>query len=333
MKSSGSYVKQATSLVVALSCVALSSIGGADSIEKARNIADQELFFAPVPKAVCGPGDSPELALQGQVPGLYIQTDGSPTGGNGGVPTILIRGVNTLGNTNPLYIIDGVPTTRYEDFANLNTNAIASIQVLKDASAASIYGSRASNGVIIVTTKDGSASGDKVRIQFNTSLTSQNEKPWQEKVLNSYDRGATLWRAAVNDKTNPNNLVSQIYTYDWNGDYANPVLNKVNIAPYVGGDKTEPVGNTNWQDALYKKALVTSNDLSISAGANPFLSASRLDARRMAGPARARSEWHRRCRETGNAEKSGDDTGEHCEGWLWVHQSMHIGDFKANPSR
>jgi len=211
---------------------------------------------------------SPMLALQGQVPGLYIQTDGSPTGGNGGVPTILIRGVNTLGNTNPLYIIDGVPTTRYEDFANLNTNAIASIQVLKDASAASIYGSRASNGVIIVTTKDGSASGDKVRIQFNTSLTSQNEKPWQEKVLNSYDRGATLWRAAVNDKTNPNNLVSQIYTYDWNGDYANPVLNKVNIAPYVGGDKTEPVGNTNWQDALYRKALVTSNDLSISAGAN-----------------------------------------------------------------
>src|SRR3954462_9364415 len=67
------------------------------------------------------PTTSPMLALQGQVPGLYIQTDGSPTGGNGGPPTILVRGVNTLGNTNPLYIIDGVPTTRYEDFANLNT--------------------------------------------------------------------------------------------------------------------------------------------------------------------------------------------------------------------
>src|SRR5437667_3020218 len=129
------------------------------------------------------PTTSPMLALQGQVPGLYIQTDGSPTGANGAPPRILIRGVNTLGSTNPLYIIDGVPTTRYEDFANLNTNAIASIQVLKDASAASIYGSRASNGVIIVTTKDGSSAGDKVRIQFNTSLTSQNEKPWQEDVL------------------------------------------------------------------------------------------------------------------------------------------------------
>jgi TonB-linked SusC/RagA family outer membrane protein len=212
------------------------------------------------------PTSSPMLALQGQVPGLYIQTDGSPTGSNGGAPTILIRGVNSLGSTNPLYIIDGVPTTRYEDFANLNTNAISSIQVLKDASAASIYGSRAANGVIIVTTKDGSSSGDKVRIQFSTSLTSQSEKPWQEKVLNSNDRGAALWRAAVNDHTDPNNIVSKIYTYNWNGDYNNPVLNKVNIAPFVGGDQTEPVGNTNWQDALYRKALVTSNDLSISAG-------------------------------------------------------------------
>src|SRR4029079_156882 len=61
------YVRQTTSLLMALSCVALSTVGGADSIEKARNIADQELFFAPVPKAVCGPGDKPETGLQGQV--------------------------------------------------------------------------------------------------------------------------------------------------------------------------------------------------------------------------------------------------------------------------
>jgi TonB-dependent SusC/RagA subfamily outer membrane receptor len=112
------------------------------------------------------------LALQGQVPGLYIQTDGSPTGGNGSPPRILVRGVNTLGNTNPLYIIDGVPTTRYDAFANLNTGAISSIQVLKDASASSIYGSRASNGVIIVTTRNG-ASDDKVHIQLNSSFTVQ----------------------------------------------------------------------------------------------------------------------------------------------------------------
>ncbi|MBS1602135.1 MAG: TonB-dependent receptor [Bacteroidetes bacterium] len=211
------------------------------------------------------PATSPMLALQGQVPGLYIAADGSPSGNNGAPPTILVRGVNTLGNTNPLYIIDGVPTTRYEDFSNLNVGSIASVQVLKDASASSIYGSRASNGVIIVTTKDG-GSGDKLRIMLNSSATWQSERPWQEKVLNSEDRGKALWRAAVNDGTDPNNLVSQIYTFDWNKDYTNPVLNKVNIAPFVGGDSLEPVGNTNWQNELYKTALLTSNDIGIAAG-------------------------------------------------------------------
>jgi TonB-linked SusC/RagA family outer membrane protein len=212
------------------------------------------------------PATSPMLALQGQVPGLYIAADGSPSGNNGAPPTILVRGVNTLGNTNPLYIIDGVPTTRYEDFSNLNVGSIASVQVLKDASASSIYGSRASNGVIIVTTKDGSGSGDKLRIMLNSSATWQTERPWQEKVLNSEDRGKALWRAAVNDGTDPNNLVSKIYTFDWNQDYTNPVLNKVNIAPFVGGDSLEPVGNTNWQNELYKTALLTSNDIGIAAG-------------------------------------------------------------------
>ena len=211
------------------------------------------------------PTTSPMLALQGQVPGLYIAADGSPTGSNGAPPTILVRGVNTLGNTNPLYIIDGVPTTRYEDFSNINVGSIASIQVLKDASASSIYGSRASNGVIIVTTKDGS-SGDKLKVMLNSSLTWQTERPWQEKVLSTVDRGKALWQAAVNDGTDPNNLVSSIYTYDWNNNLASPVLNKVNVAPFVGGSQLEPVGNTNWQNELYKTAMVTSNDVGIAAG-------------------------------------------------------------------
>lgn len=89
-------------------------------------------------------------SLQGRVPGLYIERDGSPNGSNS---RILIRGANTLGNNDPLYIIDGIPTTRPEVFQNMSPANIESIQVLKDASAVSIYGARASNGVIIVTTK------------------------------------------------------------------------------------------------------------------------------------------------------------------------------------
>src|SRR5438874_4094503 len=70
MSTRGTYVKQATTLIVALSCIVLSSMGGADNIldkKRPAPIADQDLFFAPVPKAVCGPGDKPETALQGQV--------------------------------------------------------------------------------------------------------------------------------------------------------------------------------------------------------------------------------------------------------------------------
>lgn len=210
------------------------------------------------------PAGNPMLALQGRVPGVYIEADGSPNGGN---RRVLIRGLNTLGNTNPLYIIDGVPTNRPEVFRNLNPNSIASIQVLKDASAASIYGSRASNGVIIVTTKQGrpKAGQENVSIQFNSSLSYLTEKPWREPVLNATERGRVLWQASVNDRTDPS-IHKAIYTYDWNGDYDNPVLNQVNIQPFVGGDPNVPVGNTDWQAETWKPALISSQDLTISAG-------------------------------------------------------------------
>ena len=94
-------------------------------------------------------------ALQGRVPGLYIETTGDPSGRT---RNLLIRGVNTLGNTAPLYVIDGVPSKDANIFSYMDPNSIESIQVLKDAAAASIYGSRASNGVILLLQKRGRTS-------------------------------------------------------------------------------------------------------------------------------------------------------------------------------
>lgn len=86
--------------------------------------------------------------LQGQASGVTVLSSGQP----GDQPIVSIRGLNTFGNNVPLYIVDGVPT---QNISTLNPNDVQSLQVLKDAGAASIYGSRASNGVIIITTKQG----------------------------------------------------------------------------------------------------------------------------------------------------------------------------------
>ncbi|MGS0527051.1 TonB-dependent receptor plug domain-containing protein [Zobellia nedashkovskayae] len=83
-----------------------------------------------------------------------------------------------MGNNDPLFVIDGVPTVRQEVFSSLNPSAIESVQVLKDASASSIYGARAGNGVIIVTTKNRAktAEGEKLSISINSNISVQSEK-------------------------------------------------------------------------------------------------------------------------------------------------------------
>jgi TonB-dependent starch-binding outer membrane protein SusC len=202
-------------------------------------------------------------ALQGRVAGLYIEKDGSPNGSNG---RILIRGANTLGNNDPLYVIDGIPTTRPEVFQNMNPATIASVQVLKDASASSIYGARASNGVVIVTTKNGGNTNGKVQLQFDNSISVQSEKATRLKMLNAADRGRALWQASVNDRQDPAAGYGEIYNFAWNGNFDNPVLNSVTVQPFVGGDQNTPAGDTDWQDVMYKKGIVTNNSLTISAG-------------------------------------------------------------------
>ncbi|MHB1922834.1 MAG: TonB-dependent receptor plug domain-containing protein, partial [Chitinophagaceae bacterium] len=116
------------------------------------------------------PVGNPIKALQGHIPGVYITTDGSPQGG----ATVRIRGIGTLGNNDPLYIIDGMPTTK--GLEELNPADIKSIQVLKDASSASIYGSRAANGVIIVTTKTAKAGTSKINFNYSSSIQYYNTR-------------------------------------------------------------------------------------------------------------------------------------------------------------
>lgn len=202
-------------------------------------------------------------SLQGRVAGLYIERDGSPNGSNG---RILIRGANTLGNNDPLYVIDGIPTTRPEVFQNLNPTNIASVQILKDASAVSIYGARASNGVIIVTTKNGGNTNNKVEFQFNSSTSFQSEKGTRLNMLNTVDRGKALWQASVNDRQDPAAGYGEIYNFDWNNDFNNPILKSVTPKPFVGGDPNTPVGNTDWQSVMYKTGIVTNNTLTASVG-------------------------------------------------------------------
>ena len=109
--------------------------------------------------------NNPMKALQGKVPGMNITADGNPSG----AATVRIRGIGTLNDNDPLYIIDGVPTK--SGMHELNPNDIESIQVLKDAASASIYGSRAANAVIIITTKKGKEG--KISVDMDASVAVQ----------------------------------------------------------------------------------------------------------------------------------------------------------------
>ena len=99
-------------------------------------------------------GSSATQQLQGKAAGVQIGTNGAP----GSATMVRIRGINSINDNGPLYVIDGV-STRDQDLSSLNPNDIESMQVLKDASSAAIYGAQAANGVILITTKKGTRSG------------------------------------------------------------------------------------------------------------------------------------------------------------------------------
>ncbi|HEY8920470.1 MAG TPA: TonB-dependent receptor plug domain-containing protein, partial [Chitinophaga sp.] len=210
------------------------------------------------------PLGNPVKALQGRVPGVFITTTGDPNSS----ATVRIRGIGTLGNNDPLYVIDGIPTKR--GLQELNQSDIESIQVLKDASAATIYGSRAANGVIIVTTKRAKKGYSRITVDASSSLQYYSTKL---KTLNTDGRGRAYWQAAVNDHVDPNN--NQIYQYDWNGDYNNPVLNKINLPEFIDAAKTMRPADTYWYDQIAQTSLLQNYNISVANGSergNSFFS-------------------------------------------------------------
>ena len=147
-------------------------------------------------------------SLQGKVAGVQISTDAAPGGGG---TKIRVRGMSTVNGNDPLYIIDGVPTT--ENLNSLSSNDIESIQVLKDASSASIYGSRAANGVVVITTKKGS--GNRISVNVDISGSFQTVAK-QFEMLNAQQWGEAYWTANKNAGLKP--------SHPFYGDGDTPVL-------------------------------------------------------------------------------------------------------------
>ncbi|MDE6650234.1 MAG: TonB-dependent receptor [Muribaculaceae bacterium] len=189
-------------------------------------------------------------ALQGRVAGMNITTDGTPGGLSTGTS---IRGASSFrGDANgPLYVIDGV-MTRENPGTILNSNDVESIQVLKDAASASIYGAQAANGVIIITTKR--AKKGECHVTFDATLTLQQYNSGLD-MLNADQWGQVYWAAYKNTYgTTPS---SELY-----GNGATPKLQ-----PYtnLNGVTVNPQ-NTDWEKEIHRTALMQTYSVGLSKG-------------------------------------------------------------------
>lgn len=171
-------------------------------------------------------------ALQGRTPGVEVLQNGGEAGAD---VSILIRGAGTFGSTEPLYIIDGAVSNN--GINSLNPNDISSIEILKDASAAAIYGSRASNGVVLVTTKSGKSG--KTVVEINGSFSYQTPT----KMLDFMN--AEQWRTFANQ------VADNSPAFDRAPQNVNP---------------TNPNLSTDWQDLYYQNAAMWNLSAAISGG-------------------------------------------------------------------
>ena len=171
-----------------------------------------------------------DKALQGRIAGLQVVRNG---GAPGSSPKLRIRGTGTVNNSDPLYVVDGVPTSSID---GINPNNIESVEVLKDASASAIYGTRAANGVVIVTTRKGKSGKMQVNFEMYTGFSNLMKK------------------LDVLDASTLAEIKRERYTND--GIPADPIWN----------DPQYQTQRTNWQDELFETGITNNFDLSISGG-------------------------------------------------------------------
>lgn len=185
-------------------------------------------------------------ALQGQVNGVQI----SGAGGPGASPRVIIRGVTTVNGSDPLYVVDGMPVGTNINF--LNQNDIESMQVLKDASASAIYGTRASNGVILITTKK----GKKGDAKFNVTATVGLQTLKKQNMADSQEYKKVYDTRYTNDgNVSPFKGSADTYT-DWWKECINDVAVQQNydLSFSGGNDKMIYSGSIGYykQDSQYK---------------------------------------------------------------------------------
>lgn len=225
-------------VVVGYSTEKKKDLTGSVSVVKMKDVADT-------------PTGNVMQALQGRVAGMTVSTDGTPGGNSTGVS---IRGASSFrGDANgPLYVIDGV-MTRDNPGTILNSNDIESIQVLKDAASASIYGAQAANGVIIITTKR--AKAGESHVTFDLTWTMQNYNKGLD-LLNADQWGEVYWSA---------------YKYAHNGAtpdspiYGNGATPKLQAYTNLNGVMVQPQ-STDWEKEIHRTALMQTYTIGLSKG-------------------------------------------------------------------
>lgn len=217
-------------VVVGYGTMRKSDLTGSVSTTKGKDIIKQQSFSA-------------LEGLKGKAAGVNIFTN---TGQPGGEMRVIIRGISTINaSASPLYIVDGVAM---QDFNLLNPNDIESIEVLKDASAAAIYGARGANGVIMVTTKRGNA-GKGVHISYDGSVSISSMAKKMD-VMNSAEWMATFKQGLENANA-------------WQGKNFDTDLSKIfTDERFFRADGT-PIYDTDWQDEASRTAISHNHQLSI----------------------------------------------------------------------